>query len=492
MPDPGLRRVCVHAGAADIDLTLPSMVPIAVLIASIVDVLDGLEDNTDNEGDEDNEDNEDNEDDTEDNEDTEDTEDSKNGEDDGGVGAGQAYRYELGVPGAAALAGSTTLADNDIRDGTVLVLLRRCDPPMAPRYDDPAHAVSATLALAVPPWDRRSTRLAGAVAAIGLSGAGGLALIRNSLAHDQPGASVVAACASLAALLFAAPAGRAWGEPIAALALSLISTCFASAAGFLAVPGRPGIANVLLGAAAGAATSFLAMRAAGCGLVTLTAISCAGSVIGAAALVGVATAAPLQALGSASVMVSLALLEMAARMAIGLAGLSPRLPTTPAPAATGPNGVGIRAIRADRWLTSLLSAFAATAAAGGVVTVLAGAPRLCCGAFGALTGALLLLRSRDNDARRTLVFVVTGITAMGTTFGVAAIHAAGHGPWVAAGSAVLAGAAMCLGFVIPGLSLSPVVQRGVALLESSALVATVPLACWICGLYGAVRGLVLR
>ena len=454
-PDPGLRRVSVHADAATVDLALPSKVPIAVLITSIVDVLDGFEGN-------------------------------------GGIDAGQACRYELGVPGGAALAGSTTLEDNEIRDGTVLVLTRRSDLPETLRYDDPAHAVYATLASAGPPWDRSGTRLAGAVAATSLSGTGGLALIRNSLAHDQAGAAAVAACAGLAALLFAAPAHRAWGEPIAALALSLISTCFAAVAGFLAVPGRPGIPNALLAAAAAAATSVLAMRAANCGVVTLTAVSCAGSVIGAAALAGVGTSAPLQTLGSATALVSLALLGAAARMAIVLAGLSPGLTTTPAPTATGADGVPARAIRADRWLTSLLTAFASTAAAGGVVTVLAGAPRLCCTAFGALTGALLLLRSRGNDTGRTVVFVVTGMIVTATTFGVAAVRAPGHGMWVAAGSAVLAGAAMCLGFVVPALSPSPVVRRGIALLESSALVAMVPLTCWICGLYGAVRGLVLR
>ncbi|MEI7716895.1 MAG: type VII secretion integral membrane protein EccD [Mycobacterium sp.] len=439
----------VHTGTAAVDLTLPSRVPIAVLIPSIVDVLDG-----------------------------------KGGE--GGIDSGEAWRYELSLPGVAPLSGSKTLADSDIRDGTVLVLARDSAPLEAPRYDDAAHAVSATLAAVARPWGRRRTRLTGALAASSLTGTGGLALLRNSLTHNQPGAAVMAACAGLAAWLFAVSAHRAWGDPIAALALSLISTSFAGVAGFLAVPGRPGIPHALLAAAGASATAVLAMKAANCGAVTLTAIACTGAVIGAAALAGVVTSAALQTLGSVSTVVSLGLLGAAARVSIILAGLSP----APDPDETGAAEVPAKAIRADQLLTSLLWAFASTAAVGAAVTVFAGAPRLCCIGFGALTGALLLLRSRGNDAKQTLVFVITGITVTATTFGVAAMRAPGDGQWVAAGSAVLAGAALCLGFIVPARSPSPIVRRGVALLEASALIAMVPLTCWICDLYGTVRGLV--
>jgi hypothetical protein len=54
---------------------------------------------------------------------------------------------------------------------------------------------------------------------------------------------------------------------------------------------------------------------------------------------------------------------------------------------------------------------------------------------------------------------------------------------------MLAAASLYLGFVAPAQALSPVVGRGVDVLERLALVAMVPLTCWICGLYGVVRGL---
>jgi type VII secretion integral membrane protein EccD len=462
--DPGLRRVCVHAGTAMVDLALPAGVPVAILIPSIIDILASRDADS--------------------------------------FGDSEAKRYQLSPPGASALDTSRTLAQNDIRDGAVLVLSQSWTPPPAPRYDDVAEAVSATLDTAARPWSQpqrqHATRLAGAVAASCLSGIGGLALIRNAFSANvtrYSGTSAgVTALASFVAVLFAAIAHRAYREPIAGLALSVIATAFAAVAGFLAVPGAPGIPNVLLAAMAAAVTSVLAMRVSGCGIATLTAVSCFAMVIAVAALLGVITAAPLHAIGSVSALVSLGLLGVATRVAIVLARLSPRLPPVPEVDTIEPGGtcLAAKAIRADNWLTSLLAAFSSSAAVGAIITVLAGAPRLRCFAFAAVTGALLLLRSRSVDGRRTLALVISGIVTTGTTFGVAAIGTLEHGPWIAAVTAMLAAAAMYLGFVAPAISLSPVVCRSIELLEFMALVAMVPLTCWICGAYGAVRGLHLK
>ncbi len=130
-----------------------------------------------------------------------------------------------------------------------------------------------------------------------------------------------------------------------------------------------------------------------------------------------------------------------------------------------------------------------TATLGAVVTVLAGAPRLSCTAFGMLTGALLLLRSRSTDTRRMLVFAISGILITATTFGVAVSRAPVSGPWTVTATTLAVAVAMYLGFVGPARPASPVLRRSVGLLEVLALAAMVPLTCWICGLYGAARGL---
>jgi len=460
--DPGLRRVSVHAGTSVVDLALPATVPVATLIPSIIDILDDC--GADRSGDQ------------------------------------VATRYQLSRLGASALHASTTLAQNGIRDGAVMVLSQSCTELPAPRCDDVAEAVSATLDEDARPWTRRATRLTGALAASCLTGIGGLVLIRNALSTNTTryvGATAgVAALAGFIALLIAVIAHRTYRDPIAGLTLSLVATIFAAVAGFMAVPGAAGLPNVLLAAMAAAVTSVLAIRMTGCGVVALTAVSCFAIVTAVGALAGVITAAPLRTIGSISVLASVGLLGVAGRASIVLAGLSPQL----SPAALDlntlePGGacLATKAIRADAWLASLLTAFSTSAAVGAIITAAAargtGAPRLGCIAFAAVTGALLLLRARSADGRSTLVFVISGIATIGTTFAVCAAGMPGHGPWIAAVTAMLAAAAVYLGFVAPIVSPSPVVRRGVELLEYLALVAMAPLTCWVCGFYGAVRAL---
>jgi len=382
------------------------------------------------------------------------------------------------------------LAQNGIRDGTVLVLSRSCAELPAPRHHDVAEAVSATLETGVPRCTGLQERLTGALAAGCLTGVGGLVLVRNALSPNvtrHAASAGIAAMASLLALLCATVAHRAYRDPVAGLTLSLIATAFATVAGLLAVPSIPGVSNVLLAAMAAAVMSVLAMRVTGCGGVTLTAVACFGIVIAVAALAGVLTAAPPHAIGSATVLASLALLGLAARISIVLTGLSPRVP--PGPDQETADSLATRAIRADDRLTSLHAAFSSSAAAGAIVTALAthGTPGGV--ALAALTGALLLLRTRTHDRRRRLMSAVTGITTTAMTFAVASASVPQHGPWIAAVAAMLVAIAAYAGFVAPTTSPSPVLRRSGELLECLTLAAIAPLACWICGLYNAVRGL---
>jgi type VII secretion integral membrane protein EccD len=446
--DVGLRRVSVHTGTAVVDVTLSGEIPVAVLIPSIVDILKVR----------------------------------------GCESVLEAERYHLSPLGAAPLDPLTTLEQHDIEDGAVLMLSRHASPPPTPRFDDVAVAVSAALEQADPASPRRAVRLAGAAAATCLAGAGGLTLVWNAFSNRIAGdidTAGVLASGAIVALLFAAIACRTYRDPTAGLTLGVIATEFAAFAGFLAVTGTPGIPNVMLAASAAAVTAVSATYATGRGSVTLTAVSCAAVVIAMSALVGVFSAAPLHAIGAASALISMGLLGMAARMSILLAGLSP------ASDIDDEADVAARAVRADDWLTGLLAGLSSSAAVGSVATVLAGASRFSCMAFGALTSALLLLRARSEEGPRMLAFVISGIVVAGSTFGAAALRAPQQGAWVATSVVAVAGAAIYLGFVAPGISLSPLARRGVDLLECMALIALIPLTCWICGLYGAIRGLSL-
>ena len=440
-----LCRVCVHAGAAAADLALPAGVPVAVLIPSIVDILHGP------------------------------------------AGAADATRYLLSPPGRTALPGPTTLAQNDIRDGAVLVLSRSAPPAPVPRHDDLAEAVSAALRPAARSGGRPAAHTAGALVAICLAGIGAVALIRNTLAGStgHAGTAAVAAAAAVVALSSAGFVRRVSGDPAAGLAPGVIGTAFAAAGGFLAVPGRPGVPGVLLAAAAAAVAAVLAMRASARGAAAFTAMAGVAIVVAAAAFVGVLTAAPPAAIGAVTAVASLGLLDVSGRVTVVLAGLSPRLD------AVMPDGdrVAVAALRADRWLTGLVGTFSSSAAVGAVVTALAGGPRLARLAFAAVTGALLLARAHTADGRRALPLAAAGSITVAAVFGTAAISAPERGPWIAAVAALLAAAALCLGFAAADLALPPPLRRGAGLLEWLALLALAPLACWICGVYGTVRGI---
>lgn len=447
--DPGLRRVSVHAGTAVVDLALPSGMRVAALLPPIVDILKAH-----------------------------------------GVSDLIGARYQLSIPGAATLDSSMTLTQNGIRDGDVLVVSRSAAPLPAFRYDDVAEAVSETLngRSPSPSQIRRLTRLSAALAAGCLTGIGVLALIRNTFTANAEHLGMTAGIAALvafAAATMAALAQRAYRDAMAGLTLSLIATAFAATAGFLAVPGAPGLANVLLAATAAVVMAALAMRVSDCGESTLTAIVCLGTVVAVAAFGSVTTGAPLYVIGAVSTVVSLGLLGVAARTAVVLAGLSPK----PADSDTAVDDLAAKALRADAWLSTLLAAFSSSTAIGAIVTVLAGTPRSGSSAFAAATGVLLLLRANSVDRKGKLVCVISAVVTVGTTFGLAAIRAPAHGPWIAAATTLLVAAAVYLGFVAPGMSFSPIARKSVELLECVVLIAMVPLTCWICGLYGAARGL---
>ncbi|WP_375482173.1 type VII secretion integral membrane protein EccD [uncultured Mycobacterium sp.] len=458
VPNASLCRVSVHADGVHVDLALPAAVAVATLIPSIVDIL-------------------------------------------ATAGAPRtdtdAVRYRLSRIGGPALTASKTLAQQHIRDGTVLVLTSSPTELPAPRFEDAAEAVSTILDGVARPWSWQAARLTAALAAAWLTSVGGLALIHTFTTNDVRhgvGAAGVAGIVSCAALLAAAIAHRVHGDRMAALTLGLLGTGFAAFAGLFAVPGGPAAPNTLLGAMAAAVTSVLALRVTGCGAVTFTTTACCAIIAAITALVAIVTAAPLHAVALAPTVASLGLLEFSARLSAVLAGLSPRLPTDNAapPPSSNPEQLSAKAIRADEWLTTLVATWSVSAATGAAIEAYStGIPRLGRIAFATIIAAVLLLRARaEAGLVRRLVLTMSGTGALTASF-VAAVAGPPQVPWIVATTATLAFTALCLGFITPAVRLSPVARRGIDLLEYLALAAIVPLACWLCGLYGAVRGLSL-
>ncbi len=444
----GLQRVSVYADCCSVDLELSAAVPTGLLIPPIVDILA-----------------------------------AECGHRAEPVG------HQLSLPGDVALDPSKTLAELEIRDGTTLILTSSSTVLSPPRVDDVAEAVSVSLAATGRPWTRQAARVIGALAASWLAGTAAMILLGKVLDSNdvrRNGCAGVAALAGLIALLAAVVAHRAFHDGTAGLTLGLTASGFAALTGLLAVPGALGAPNAVLAMAA-MATAATVMRAIGCRADVFTALACFASVEAAAAVVGAVTAVPLSAIGAASAAISLILVEACAPVSMLLAGLSAHAASDPPP-----DDLNAKAIRADTWLTGLVAGLSAAAALGAVGaaagSLSADSPHWLGIAFATTTGGVLLMRARSHrDLARSVPLVVTGTATLSATLVISAVAYPRYTSYLAAASTTLAAAALCLGFITQ--TTTPVGRRSVELLEYLALAVVVPLACWICGLYGAARGM---
>jgi type VII secretion integral membrane protein EccD len=454
----GVRRLSIDAEPTRVDLVLSAATPIGLLIPPIVDILTRS----------------------------------------GGFRAGPlAVHYQLSLPGSTALDPSKTLAQLGIRDGAALLLTSSSTELMVPRFDDEAEAVSASVSVMEWRWTRRRARLVGLLVTTWLAGVAATVLTRAVFhANDahRTGCAGVAATIALLSLLAAAIAYRGCREQSIGLTLGGLATSFAALAGLLAVPGGPGAPNALFAAAA-AATCATAMRVISSYAVAFTALVTFAVTGSTAAMVAAITAIPLQAIGAAFTAISLAFVEASAPLSITLARLSP--PTADAGADvpfSSPHPLNARALRAHAWLTSLIAAFSASAALGAIGAALGpfltGEPRFPGLLFATVAGGVLLLRARAHrDLARSAPLIICGIATVSTALVAAAAAYPQCTAHIAAVSLILGAVALCLASIRDTTTVSPIGRRSVELLEYLAFAVVVPLAVWLCGLYGATRSL---
>ena len=455
----GVRRLSIDADSTRVDLVLSAATPIGLLIPPIVDTLSRSS---------------------------------------GFRTSPLAVHYQLAHQGSTALDPSKTLAQLGIRDGAALLLTRSPTELMAPRFDDEAEAVSSTVSAMESCWTRRSARLASSLVTTWLACVAATVLIRAvSRTNDahRAGCAGVAAMIALLSVLAAAIAYRVSHEQSIGLTLGTLATSFAAVAGLLAVPGGPGAPNALFAAAAGA-TCAGAMRVISSNAVAFTALVAFAATGATAAMVATITAIPLQAIGAASTVISLAFVEASAPLSVTLARLPPPIadPTIDVQFLS-PHLLNSRAIRASAWLTSLIAAFSASAAVGAigaaVCPFLTGGPRCPGLLFATVTGGVLLLRARAHrDLARSVPLIICGTATVSTVLVAAAVAYPQCTAHIAAVSLMLGAVGLCLGSIRDTTkAVSPIGRRSVELLEYLAFAVVVPLAVWLCGLYGAARDL---
>lgn len=274
----------------------------------------------------------------------------------------------------------------------------------------------------------------------------------------------------------------AWTPQTARHTAAVTAAGLSALAGFLAIPGGPGAPNALLAAATATAVAVATTQLAGCDGPAVTAVCCMSFSAGIAALVMVLAAVPAGVAGALAATAAIGLLRVAARVSIHLTGLT----GVPEPAC----GDAPSAIRAHRLLAGLVAGLSTVAALGVVAAAADGAPHFGKPALAAAASAALLLRARSHGDRHQIVALIGGgVVALGVAVAAMGAAAPQHRPGLCATAAALAGAALWLGFQSP--TPPPLIGRALEVLEYAALVSLAPITCWLCGWYGAARGLAL-
>jgi len=404
-------------------------------------------------------------------------------------------RLRLARVDGSALDESVSLLENGIRDGDVLLLAAEPIPRPEQHSEDPGqHAVemsdSADRGTA---WAHRM----GSVACWWSTGIGA-----TTLAWPGPSApgtrAVVAAILAVAATVAAILINHLGAQPLPTLTLGMTAAVFGAIAGFLAVPGGPGPPNYFLAAAICSTVAAVLMHVTSCGTTLFTAIAAFSAVAAVAAAVAAVWPAPTAAVGAALAAASLAMINAAAKLSIVLTGLSPRMPSsvdTTADEDPLPAGVGaLRVARGHQTLTGLLAGFSLSAALGVALVVADRRNHATWSGIaftGAVSAALILRAVQQRGSIRSTTTLTGGFVTITAGFTHLTLTSPGRTAWIGLIAMILGAGALCLTLADVGERLSPFVRRGIELVDYLALAAVVPLACWVGGLFGFVRGLSL-
>lgn len=404
--------------------------------------------------------------------------------------AGFADRWTLSRVGGAALDESTTLRGNDVRDGDILVL--SVDPPPAAPYsaDLIQHVVDAAAPTDV------DTRLPPRLAMCTWwwsAGFGAIALSWPSRI-GQDNRALTAVGVALVATIASIVASRIHMDTVSTVSSGITAVLFGGVGGFLVVPGGPAPANVFLAAAACFAASSVLLRLTGCGLGIYTTTMTFSLMVAIAAAAATMWTIPMATVGAVLAATSVAMQAVASTMAVSMAGLSPRLPGSADDAVLPSEEAIERAVNGHRVLTGLTAGLSSSAALGAVLVVAdphgSGEWRRLV-LVGVVTAALAFRACEQcGTARSASVLMAVLITAT-AAFTKCVTAAPQQVPLICLVAVVVGASGVWLSHTDIGSRVSPLVRRGVEYCEYVALAAVVPMACWVGGLFGAVRGLSL-
>lgn len=452
----GVSRVTIVAPKTRMDLALPSDVPLAQLLPTVIrQIGDDLAD-------------------------------------EGAANGG----WVLSRLGARPFDSARTATQLDILDGELLYFTPRSAARPEVVFDDVVDAVATATKDRSGKWVPATSRRFSVGLAAATFTLGALLLLLNSPPQAVNGALALVLATVL--VVVAALLSRAGGDSRSGVVMAMTAMVHSFVGGLLVLAGdrtvgQLGAAHILLGG-----TALLLAAAVSAVAVGDAAPAFLGVIIAALALIVGALLALFSSPAPAAATIAaifFAAHPMLPMLAYRLARVPiPSVPTGPEDLKTDAETVnGQRVLelsdRADDFLTGLIWTVSVVVLGALVPLALDGQLRSI--VFCLVMALLLMLRARPFASRRERIpSLLAGTTGLGLTAVSVFLAAGSSGRLLLAVGGLILVAAISLGYgLIAGRRIAPVWGRVLDILEILLILAVVPLAAWVCGLYSWISNI---
>jgi type VII secretion integral membrane protein EccD len=407
--------------------------------------------------------------------------------------------WALSRLGGAPLDGGRTAAQLGVRDGEVLYFNPRSAATPEIVFDDVVDAVATATNQRPGAWQVGATRTFAVLFAAAALGGGAVATLFAGPPHLP--AALAALLVAVALLVGAAVLSRAAGDSGTGSVLALVGMTYAATGGLLLLAGDRSLTelaspHVLLAATAVVLAGAVATLAVGDRYPLFFGAVGVGAATGLGALLCLAFGIGAPAAAAVVAAIAFGAVPALPMVAYRLARLPvPSIPTGPEDLKTDSESVDGRRVlqlseRADAFLTGLLWTVSLLVLGAQLVLALDG--RLAAVLLCLVLALLSLLRARPflGRSQRTPV-LLTGTVGLGLA--AAATFAGGsllvRLGLVLGGLLLAAVVSLIYGLTVAGKRISPVWGRLLDIAEIILIISLVPLAVWVCGLYGWIVNL---
>ena len=413
-------------------------------------------------------------------------------------GAGQGG-WALSRLGGQILDNGRTPAQLDVRDGEVLYLTPRSQVAPEVVFDDVVDAVATATRNRPGRWSLAATRWFATIF-------GTLALLGGAVAvlfagPPQPPGALIGLSLSLVLIVAATLLSRVGGQGQISVVFAAVGLCYAAVSGLLLLGGdRPlrqlGAPHVLIAATVIVVYAAVCTLALGSGAPAFLGAAAGGVVVGLGAGICLVFGASAAAAAAVLAAIVFALIPALPMLSYRMARLPvPSIPNGPEELKADDQSVnGARVLagsdRANGFLTAFIATIAVVETGLEIVYGLSGG--LAGGVLCAVVALLLMMRARTLPGRtQRIPLLSAGTVGLGL---VAAGSIVVASPLlrltaVLGGLVVAALVSLVYGLVLAGRRIPPTWGRLLDIGEVTLIISLIPLAAWVCGLYGWIRSI---